>query len=257
MQNRINRLFSKKQSNILSIYFTAGYPKLEDTMPILYELQSAGIDLVEIGIPFSDPIADGPVIQNSGNVALKNGMTMHKLFSQLNGMRNEINIPVILMGYMNVVMQYGLEAFCRDCRNVGVDGLILPDLPMKDYLEEYKPVMDEYGLTLTLLVTPETSEERIREIDENTSSFIYIVSSATVTGAQKSFNEVKQAYFKRIKEMRLNNPCLIGFGISNKPTLESAFENASGAIIGSRFIECLSKEKTPGEAVSALLAGLR
>lgn len=257
MQNRINRLFSTKQSNILSIYFTAGYPSLEDTMPVLRELQAGGIDMVEIGIPFSDPMADGPVIQKSNNVALNNGMTLHKLFSQLCGMRKEINIPVILMGYLNVVMQYGLDAFCSDCRDTGVDGVILPDLPMKDYIEEYKQIMDKYGLAMVLLITPETSEERIREIDENTCSFIYIVSSASITGTQKSFNEAKQAYFRKIKDMSLKNPCLIGFGISNKSTLDSAFENASGAIIGSRFMECLSQEKTIRKAVVALLNGLR
>jgi tryptophan synthase alpha subunit len=256
MQNRINKLFETKQSEILSIYFTAGYPKPDDTMPVLRELQKAGVDMVEIGVPFSDPMADGPVIQKSGNESLKNGMTLNKLFSQLEGMRKEIKIPVILMGYLNVIMQFGLEAFCRKCRETGVDGVILPDLPMKDYLEEYKPVMDKYGLSMVLLVTPETSDERIREIDDNTNSFIYIVSSASITGAQNSFNDAKQAYFRRIRDMQLKNPCMIGFGISNKQTLDSAFENASGAIIGSRFIECLGNEKTIAGAVDSLLQGL-
>jgi tryptophan synthase alpha chain len=257
MQNRINQLFKDKGSNILSIYFTAGYPNPEDTLPVLRELQAQGVDMVELGIPFSDPMADGPVIQASGNIALKNGMTLHKLFTQLAGMRQEIHVPVILMGYLNVVMQFGLENFCKACKDVGVDGVILPDLPMNDYLVEYKPMMDKYGLAMVLLITPETSEERIRQIDENTSSFIYMVSSASTTGAQKSFNEVKQAYFHRVNKMGLKNPRLIGFGISNKATLDAAFENASGAIIGSRFIECLGRGKTIHDAVKILFEGLK
>jgi tryptophan synthase alpha chain len=257
MKNRINQLFSTKSKNILSIYFTAGFPHLEDTMTVMRELQSNGVDMVEVGVPFSDPMADGPVIQNSSNAALKNGMTLHKLFTQIENMRPEITMPVILMGYLNVVMQYGLEAFCRDCRKAGVDGVIFPDLPMKDYLEEYKPMMDRYGLAMVLLITPETSDERIREIDDNTSSFIYMVSSASTTGAQKSFGAEKQAYFHRINQMGLKNPRLIGFGISNKETLDAAFRDASGAIIGSRFIECLSKETSVKKAVKTLLEGLQ
>jgi tryptophan synthase alpha chain len=256
MNNRIIQLFQSKTSHLLSVYFTAGFPNLEDTRPILLELQAGGIDMVEIGIPFSDPMADGPVIQDSSHKALMNGMTLRKLFSQLKGFRDEIHLPVLLMGYLNVVMQYGLEAFCRDCMETGIDGVILPDLPMKDYLSDYKPVMDKYGLAIVLLITPETSEERIRDIDDNTSSFIYMVSSASITGAQKQFNEDKQAYFRRINDMGLRNPRLIGFGISNKATLEVAFKNASGAIIGSRFIECLNKESTSKEAVMALLKSL-
>ena len=257
MQNRINQLFSGKKENILSIYFTAGYPHLDDTLPIMRELQSQGVNMVEVGIPFSDPMADGPVIQASGNTALKNGMSLKILFSQLEGMRPEIAMPVLLMGYLNVVMQYGLEAFCRDCQKAGVDGIILPDLPMKDYLEEYKPMMDRYGLAMVLLITPDTSDERIRAIDEHTSSFIYMVSSASTTGAQTSFNDSKQAYFRRINAMGLKNPRLIGFGISNKSTLDAAFANASGAIIGSRFVECLTKSQSVKEAVNMLLEGLK
>jgi len=257
MQNRINPLFSGKKENLLSIYFTAGYPHLDDTLPIMRELQSQGVNMVEVGIPFSDPMADGPVIQASGNTALKNGMSLKILFSQLEGMRPEIAMPVLLMGYLNVVMQYGLEAFCRDCQKAGVDGIILPDLPMKDYLEEYKPMMDRYGLAMVLLITPDTSDERIRAIDEHTSSFIYMVSSASTTGAQTSFNDSKQAYFRRINAMGLKNPRLIGFGISNKSTLDAAFANASGAIIGSRFVECLTKSQSVKEAVNMLLEGLK
>lgn len=256
MQNRINRLFEAKSSKILSIYFTAGYPHLDDTLPVMRTLQAKGVDMVEVGIPFSDPMADGPVIQASGNAALKNGMTLKKIFSQLEGMRPEITMPVLLMGYLNVVMQYGLEAFCRDCQKAGVDGVILPDLPMKDYLEEFKPMMDRYGLAMVLLITPDTSDERIREIDTNTSSFIYMVSSASTTGAQQSFNDSKQAYFRRINSMGLKNPRLIGFGISNKATLDAAFENASGAIIGSKFVDCLTNTKSVDEAVAMLLNDL-
>jgi len=257
MNNRINELFQRKSSSILSVYFTAGFPGQEDTIPVLTALQAGGIDMVEVGIPFSDPMADGPVIQESSHKALMNGMTLKKLFGQLEGMRKEIHMPVILMGYLNVVMQYGLEAFCQDCTLVGVDGVILPDLPMKDYLSEYKPVMDRYGLAVVLLITPETSEARIREIDDNTSSFIYVVSSASITGAQKDFNEMKQAYFRRINGMGLRNPRLVGFGISNKATLDVACQHASGAIIGSRFIECLRQEATPDEAVKVLLEELK
>jgi tryptophan synthase alpha chain len=257
MQNRINQLFQDKTSEILSIYFTAGYPNVEDTMPVLRELQANGVDMVEVGIPFSDPMADGPVIQASGNVAIKNGMSLQKIFDQLRDMRSEIHIPVLLMGYLNVIMQYGLKSFCQACKNAGVDGVIIPDLPMSDYLKEFKPVMDQYGLAMVLLITPDTSDERIREIDEHTSSFIYMVSSASTTGAQTSFNDNKQAYFRRINGMGLKNPRLIGFGISNKATLDAAFENASGAIIGSRFIECLKKEQSVKEAVAVLLNGLK
>ena len=257
MQNRINDLFQVKKSNILSVYFTAGYPNLEDTMPVLRELQSQGIDMVEVGIPFSDPMADGPVIQDSGNVALKNGITLRKIFIQLEEMRPEIHVPVILMGYLNVVMQYGLDAFCQDCKRVGVDGIILPDLPMSDYIEEYKPVMDKYGLAMILLITPETSDKRIREIDDNTSSFIYMVSSASTTGTQKSFDSAKQAYFHRINKMGLKNPRMVGFGISNKATLDAAYKDASGAIIGSRFIECLKQGENIPDAVRVFLEGLK
>jgi len=257
MTNRINILFQEKKSKIISIYFTAGYPHAEDTMPVMRELQGQGVDMVEIGIPFSDPMADGPVIQASGNAALKNGMSLLRIFEQLADMRKEIHIPVIMMGYLNVVMQFGLEPFCKACQSVGVDGVILPDLPMSDYLTQFKPMMDKYGLAMVLLITPDTSEERIRQIDENTSSFIYMVSSASTTGAQTSFNQEKQNYFHKVNAMGLKNPRLIGFGISNKATLDAAFENASGAIIGSRFIQCLSQEKTVPDAVKNLLEGLK
>lgn len=254
--NRINQLFEQKKEKILSVYFTAGHPRLDETRAILRELQANGIDQVEIGIPFSDPMADGPVIQASSSVALKNGMSLARLFSQLDGIRREIHIPLLLMGYLNPVMRYGFERFCADCQRVGVDGMIIPDLPFRDYIDEYKPVADRYGLKMIMLITPDTSEERVRLIDQHTDGFIYMVSSAATTGAQKSFDANKQAYFRKINAMRLRNPRLIGFGISNRPTLEAAWANSSGAIIGSRFIQCLEREGDVKLAVRALLDGL-
>jgi len=250
--NKINELFSKKQREILSIYFTAGFPRLNDTDLIIKTLQAHGVDMIEVGIPFSDPMADGPVIQESSTVALRNGMTLRLLFSQLEKIRNEVHIPLVMMGYLNPVMQYGFENFCRDCQKTGVSGIILPDLPFKDYLEEFKPVADRYDLRIIMLITPETSEERIRLIDAHTEGFIYMVSSASTTGAQKSFDKTKQDYFRRINAMNLRNPRLIGFGISNRETLQSAFSNASGAIIGSKFISLLRENESVEKAVNAL-----
>lgn len=254
--NRINQLFRDKKKNILSVYFTAGHPELNSACEIIQELEKNGIDQIEIGIPFSDPMADGPVIQHSSTQALRNGMTLKLLFSQLENIRREVKIPLILMGYLNPVIQYGFENFCKDCKRVGVDGMIIPDLPFKDYMEDYKPVAEKYDLKIIMLITPDTSEERIRFIDENTDGFIYMVSSASTTGAQQSFDEQKQQYFRKINAMQLKNPRLIGFGISNKKTLDAAFDNASGGIIGSKFIQCLSEEKTISGAVRKLLSGL-
>ena len=251
--NRITELFSKKNKGILSVYFTAGYPALADTLPVLRELQLKGIDMVEIGMPFSDPMADGPVIQVSNQKALNNGMTLRVLFDQLKEARRDVTIPVILMGYLNPVIQFGFEPFCQKCQEVGVDGVILPDLPFRDYMEEYKPVAEKYGVKIIMLITPETSEERIRFIDTHTDGFIYMVSSASTTGAQVSFDSYKQEYFRRINGMNLRNPRLIGFGISNKSTLDSACAAASGAIIGSRFVKSL--EEHPGD-ISAAVADL-
>ncbi|RHJ76208.1 tryptophan synthase subunit alpha [Parabacteroides sp. AM08-6] len=255
--NRITNLFETKKSNILSVYFTVGYPHLEDTVTVLKTLQSKGVDMVEVGIPFSDPMADGPVIQKAATQALRNGMTLRRLFEQLGGARNEIRIPVILMGYLNPIMQFGFENFCQQCVEVGVDGMIIPDLPFADYMADYKETAERYGLKIIMLITPETSEERIRLIDAHTSGFIYMVSSATTTGAQKSFDEQKQAYFRRINAMNLANPRLVGFGISNKATFDAAVSNSSGAIIGSKFVQLLGSEATPEEAVDRLLAGLK
>lgn len=254
--NRINRLFRNKQKDILSIYFTAGFPRLNDTCEVIRELQANGIDLIEIGIPFSDPMADGPTIQDSGTAALRNGMTLKILFDQLKDIRKDVAIPLIMMGYLNPVMQYGFENFCKQCAETGIDGVIIPDLPFNDYINEYKPVADKYGVKVIMLITPETSDERIRLIDEHTDGFIYMVSSASTTGAQKSFDEKKQDYFRRINGMNLRNPRLIGFGISNKATLEATRQNASGAIIGSKFITLLKERANVKEAVKALKKAL-
>lgn len=255
--NRITNLFQTQKEKILSVYFTAGYPRLNDTMPILRALQEKGIHMVEVGIPFSDPMADGPVIQEAATKALRNGMSLHLLFDQLKGMRQEVKIPVILMGYLNPIMQFGFERFCQRCVEVGVDGVIIPDLPYAEYMAEYKEIADRFDLKFIMLITPETSEERIRLIDAHTSGFIYMVSSAATTGAQRSFDEVKQAYFRRIDALKLRNPRLVGFGISNKATYEAAAAYSSGAIIGSKFVQLLGSEPTPAEAVDKLLDALR
>lgn len=254
--NRINQLFNDKQKDILSIYFTAGFPQLNDTCEVIRQLQANGIDLIEIGIPFSDPMADGPTIQDSGTIALRNGMTLKVLFDQLKDIRKDVTIPLIMMGYLNPVMQYGFENFCKQCGETGIDGVIIPDLPFNDYINEYKPVADKYDIKVIMLITPETSEERVRLIDNHTNGFIYMVSSASTTGAQKSFDEKKQDYFRRINSMGLKNPRLIGFGISNKATLEAAQQNASGAIIGSKFITLLKESANVKEAVKALKKAL-
>lgn len=248
--NRINQLFQSNPTKLLSLYFCAGAPKLDNTAEVIKTMERKGINMIEIGIPFSDPMADGPIIQEAATTALRNGMSLRKLFSQLKDIRKEVNIPLILMGYLNPVIQYGFENFCKSCNEVGIDGVILPDLPFKDYMEEFKPIADKYDVRIIMLITPETSDERIRFIDDNTDGFIYMVSSAATTGAQKSFDEAKQAYFNHVHSLKLKNPTMIGFGISNKQTLESAQANANGAIIGSKFVQLLSEEN--GNAEKAL-----
>ncbi|MBO7392179.1 MAG: tryptophan synthase subunit alpha [Verrucomicrobia bacterium] len=255
--NKINKLFSENQDKkLLSLYFCAGTPALDSTGDVILTLQRRGISMIEVGIPFSDPMADGPVIQNAATRALKNGMTLRKLFEQLRAIKDQVRIPLVLMGYLNPVMQYGIEAFCRSCVESGVSGAIIPDLPFKDYLEVVKPIADRYDLRIIMLITPETSDERIRFIDEHTDGFIYMVSSAAITGAQRSFDDAKQAYFRRINAMNLRNPRMIGFGISNKQTLEAAQQNAAGAIIGSKFVTLLSESKNADEALDKLFAAL-
>lgn len=248
--NKINQLFANsKDKKLLSLYFCAGAPTLDCTADTILTMQNRGISMIEVGIPFSDPMADGPVIQEAATTALKNGMSLRLLFEQLKAIKDQVTIPLVLMGYLNPIMQYGIEAFCQSCVESGVSGVIIPDLPFDDYLESIKPAADKYDLRIIMLITPETSEERIRFIDEHTDGFIYMVSSAATTGAQQSFDEQKQAYFRRINAMNLRNPRMIGFGISNKQTLESAQQNAAGAIIGSKFVQLL---QTHGNAATAL-----
>ena len=255
--NRINRLFQEKKREILSIYFCAGHPTFDGTCEVIKTLESKGVDMIEIGIPFSDPMADGPVIQEAATRALRNGMTLRKLFGQLADIRSDVHIPLILMGYLNPILQYGFEAFCRSCQACGIDGIIVPDLPFREYIENYKATADRYDLRLIMLITPETSEERIRLIDAHTDGFIYMVSSAAITGAQKDFNAQKLAYFKRIEAMQLRNPRMIGFGISNRQTHEAACSNAAGAIIGSKFVSLLQEEGNAERAIDRLLEALR
>jgi len=240
--NKINTLFSEnKDRKLLSLYFCAGAPTLNGTADVILTLQRRGIDMIEVGIPFSDPMADGPVIQTAATCSLKNGMTLQLLFDQLRSIRDQVHIPLILMGYLNPILQYGIERFCQACVDSGVSGMIIPDLPFKDYLDDIKPIADRYDLRVIMLITPETSDERIRFIDEHTDGFIYMVSSAATTGAQQSFDEQKQQYFRRIDRMNLRNPRMIGFGISNRQTLAAAQQHAAGAIIGSKFVTLLSE----------------
>ena len=258
MTNKINQLFKDHQDKkLLSLYFCAGCPTLENTGEVIKAMQRRGIDMIEVGIPFSDPLADGPVIQSAATRAIKNGMSLKKLFSQLQEIKEEVEIPLVLMGYLNPIMHYGIEAFCKSCVESGVSGAIIPDLPFKDYQDVVKPIADKYDLRIIMLITPETSEERIRFIDNNTDGFIYMVSSAAITGTQKSFDEEKQAYFKRINDMHLRNPRMIGFGISNKQTLEAAQNNAAGAIIGSKFVTLLNESQNADEALDKLFDALK
>ena len=258
MNNKINQLFEqRKDQKLLSLYFCAGCPTLEATGEVIKTMQRRGIAMIEVGIPFSDPLADGPVIQSAATQALKNGMNLRTLFAQLKAIKDEVEIPLVLMGYLNPILHYGIEEFCKSCVESGVSGMIIPDLPFKDYLDIVKPVADKYDLRVIMLITPETSEERIRFIDDHTDGFIYMVSSAAITGAQKSFDEAKQEYFRRINGMNLRNPRMIGFGISNKQTLEAAQQNAAGAIIGSKFVTLLNESKDADEALDKLFEALK
>lgn len=255
--NKINALFAAdKGRKLFSLYFCAGCPTLESTAEVITILDGRGVDMVEVGIPFSDPLADGPVIQAAATTALRNGMTLKKLFSQLAGIKDKVNIPLVLMGYLNVIMHYGYEEFFKSCAECGVSGTIIPDLPFDDYLTEIKPVADRYDIRVIMMITPETDEKRIRFIDEHTDGFIYMVSSASVTGAQSRFDNDKLDYFNRVNGMRLHNPRMIGFGISNRQTLESARRNAAGTIIGSKFVSLLNEEKDPGKALDRLMEEL-
>ncbi|HSP40526.1 MAG TPA: tryptophan synthase subunit alpha [Gillisia sp.] len=244
--NRLNQIFSDNKGNkkFLSIYFTAGYPEPDDTEKIIKDLENSGVDFIEIGLPFSDPLADGPTIQASSTTALKNGMTTNLLFDQLKDIRSFVKIPLIIMGYFNPILQYGVERFCLKCREIGIDALIIPDLPVDIYNEEYRETFEKFGLINIFLITPQTSDERIRFIDSVSSGFIYMVSSASVTGSTKGFGNETKDYFRRISSMSLKNPQIIGFGINNAETYEQATEFAQGAIIGSAFVKHLTENGT-------------
>ena len=255
--NKINSLFANRgDKKLLSLYFCAGAPTLDGTADTILTMQAKGISMIEVGIPFSDPMADGPVIQEAATTALKNGMTLKTLFAQLAAIKEQVTIPLVLMGYLNPIMQYGIEQFCQSCVDSGVSGVIIPDLPFDDYLTNVKPAADKYDLRIIMLITPETSEERIRFIDDHTDGFIYMVSSAAITGAQKNFDEAKQEYFRRINAMNLRNPRMIGFGISNAQTLKAAQDNAAGAIIGSKFVQLLQAHVNAAVALDVLFKAL-
>lgn len=238
----MNRIKEKLQEDkkLLSIYFTAGYPALNNTVQIIQDLEQNGVDMIEIGLPFSDPLADGPTIQESSTAALKNGMTTETLFKQLKDIRKSVSIPLIAMGYFNPMLQYGVEAFCKKCQEIGLDGIIMPDLPLDVYQDEYEDTFKKYGLINIFLITPQTSDERIRQIDAASNGFIYMVSSASVTGSKSGFGNEQEAYFERIAKMNLKNPQIVGFGIKDAKTFQAATKNAKGAIIGSAFIKHLT-----------------
>lgn len=242
--NRINKLFREKASNICSIYYTAGFPGLGDTLLIAEELEQAGADMLEIGFPYSDPVADGPVIQASSKQALDNGMDLKTLFNQLKELRSRVNIPVLLMGYVNPVLQFGVENFCKACDEAGVDGCIIPDLPMAEYEEHYQDIFKKYNLSNIFLITPQTSEERIHKIDDLSTGFIYLLSSSSTTGKNLQVSQQTEDYFARIAGMKLRNPTMIGFGISSKETFDKACQFANGAIIGTAFVKALSEDKS-------------
>ncbi|MGB0443848.1 MAG: tryptophan synthase subunit alpha [Flavobacteriaceae bacterium] len=252
--NRISKTLAKEEK-LLSIYFTAGFPNLNDTVPILKQLEKSGVDMIELGLPFSDPLADGPTIQESSTQALRNGMTTDKLFEQLKDVRKNVSVPLIVMGYFNPMMQYGVERFCQKCQEVGIDGIIIPDLPVDVYHENYQKLFQQYGLLNMFLITPQTPDGRIRYIDKISEGFIYMVSSAATTGAQNSFGDVQTEYFKRIGTMNLNAKLLVGFGISNAETYQAAIAHSKGAIIGSAFIKHL--EANGAESVSDFIAQIR
>jgi tryptophan synthase alpha chain len=249
--NRISALFSQATEPILNVYTTAGFPHLEDTMTVLNALQAGGVDIIEVGMPYSDPVADGETIQLSNQAALEQGMSVAHLFEQLKDMRKTITVPVLLMGYINPVLQYGVEAFCAKCAEIGVDGLILPDLPMVEYEVSYREIFEKYGLYNILLITPQTNDERIRHIDSVSKGFIYMVSSASTTGAKTGISADQEVYFSRIASMNLKNPRLIGFGISDHESFLKASKNASGAIIGSAFVKMIAQAKDlPAEIIN-------
>lgn len=256
ISNRITNLFSNRKEGVLNIYFTAGFPHLEDTVTIIKALEKAGAEMVEIGMPFSDPLADGPTIQESSLVALRNGMSMKKMFDQLKDIRKEVKIPLLLMGYLNPVMQYGIENFCKKAAEIGIDGVILPDLPLEDYLNSYKELFDSYNLSNIFLVTPNTSEARLKQIDESSTGFIYVVSSDSTTGNTKRITDA-EAYFKRIKSQHLANPTLIGFNINDHESFAFACRYAGGGIIGSAFIKAIRDSKDLNKTIESFVSSIK
>lgn len=253
--NRLDILFQEKKNNMLSIFITAGYPQLNDTASIVKSLEASGADFIELGIPFSDPLADGPIIQDSSTVALQNGMTLKLLLTQLKEIRKEVTLPILLMGYINPAMQYGIEKFAKDAVEAGADGIIIPDLPMQQYLDDYKAIFDQYNLKNIFLVTPQTSEERIRYVDEHSNSFIYLVSSASTTGKKTGIDGAEE-YLSRISKMNLKSPTVVGFNISNKDSFQKACKYANGAIIGSAFVKSLAGSKDVSLATSTFVKSI-
>lgn len=255
--DRLHKLLNSDKKGLLSVFYTAGFPHLDDTAKIAAALEKAGADIIEIGIPFSDPVADGPTIQESNKIALTNGMTVALLLEQVKALRQHVTIPILLMGYLNPVYQYGMERFCKDAAAAGVDGLILPDLPMEEYQQEYKAMFEAAGLSNTFLISPTTSEARIRQIDDVSNSFIYAVSSTSTTGAKGNFTDQQVAYFKRLKGMNLKNPFLIGFGISNHEAYTTAGTYSAGAIVGSAFVNLLKNTQDLEADVTQFVAALK
>lgn len=253
--SRLNNLFQQKNKRILNVYCTAGYPTLQSTINVMSSLQENGADLIELGMPYSDPLADGPVIQASSSKALQNGMTISTLFNQLKDFRKDITVPVILMGYLNPLLQYGFEKFCAKAAEVGIDGIIIPDIPMYEFQQEYSAVIKKYGLDFIFLVTPETSEERIKKLDQLSSGFLYAVSSSSITGSDKDFSPV-ETYLHKLQSLKLKNPVLVGFGIKDKSTFETACKYANGAIIGSAYIKALESDDNVETVTREFLNGI-
>ncbi|SHF41319.1 tryptophan synthase subunit alpha [Flavisolibacter ginsengisoli] len=253
--SRLNNLFQQKNKRILNVYCTAGYPTLQSTINVMRSLQENGADLIELGMPYSDPLADGPVIQASSSKALQNGMTIPTLFAQLKDFRKDITVPVILMGYLNPLLQYGFEKFCAKAAEVGIDGIIIPDIPMYEFEQEYRAIIEKYGLDFIFLVTPETSEERIIKLDQLSSGFLYAVSSSSITGSDKDFSPV-ETYLHKLQSLKLKNPVLVGFGIKDKATFETACKYANGAIIGSAYIKALESDDNVEMATREFLNGI-
>jgi tryptophan synthase alpha chain len=253
--SRLNNLFQQKNKRILNVYCTAGYPTLQSTINVMSSLQENGADLIELGMPYSDPLADGPVIQASSSKALQNGMTISTLFNQLKDFRKDITVPVILMGYLNPLLQYGFEKFCAKAAEVGIDGIIIPDIPMYEFEQEYSAVIKKYGLDFIFLVTPETSEERIKKLDQLSSGFLYAVSSSSITGSDKDFSPV-ETYLHKLQSLKLKNPVLVGFGIKDKSTFETACKYANGAIIGSAYIKALESDDNVETVTREFLNGI-